>query len=184
MNCQSSKLTLSRRPNPARKSSREEIVPVEADGLGQRRQTRGTALRGRVPMVIALLEQGAELVDVHPDSLAPRETVSRVAFSHAPPRAAFSVDSVRRRAARARSGSCSGHSRPASESRLCGCWVTTRYASNAVALRVSTSIVAPSISASGGPRREMVRRGPGESQPRLRNEFSAVTFPVTVPGRS
>ena len=89
---------------------------------------------------------------------------SRRSLSSRPsPSAVRSVDRVRRSADRERSGSASGQSRFATTARVWVCPVTARYASIAVALRVSTDSGCPSTSMRGAPRSEILSGFKGHS---------------------
>ena len=146
--CQSSKSTLSRRPKPASRSSRcrshaavrvcDRRVRIGREPSGTRRgRTRRPSARGRP---------------------------SRGRSSSRPsPSAVRSVERVRRSAARERSGSASGQSRFATTARVWVCPVTARYASIAVALRVSTDSGCPSTSMRGAPRSEILSGFTGHS---------------------
>lgn len=84
---------------------------------------------------------------------------SRSIFSQFPPKALLSAESVRRSAALPREGSLSGQSKVARLSRCFGPPSIARYAKRAIALRVSTSIGAPSSTIWGGPSNEISSRG-------------------------
>ncbi len=107
--CQSSKRTLSRSPKPASRSSRCSATAAVSGAIAavpspaRRRPARGTG-------ATSIASARASSADRRP---ADRRPSGR-------PSAERSVESVRRSAARPRSGSASGHSRSTSRSRLCG----------------------------------------------------------------
>ena len=88
-----------------------------------------------------------------------RATLSDAASIHCSPTALRSADSVRRSAPRACSGSWSGHSSSQSASRERGRSASARWASSAVALRVSNATGSPSRRTRGGPSSEISSAG-------------------------
>ena len=129
---QSSNSGLSRSEKPARNAPRASV--------GRRREDAQVARGGGVPRRRRGRRRAA----------SSRATADRSIRSHRSPRAARSTDSVRRRAPRADSSSASGQRRAASSSRAYGRRSTARTARIARALRVSTTIGAPSTVTTSG----------------------------------
>ena len=174
-NCHSSKAALSRRPNSARKSPRYSSATRASRG-----RHSGQTSASACPCVRRSTRRSSNSrASTHSPAPGFRRTVSPSASTRSPSFDLLSAHRVRRRLARARGWSKSGQSNPARASRACAWPVTARYASRAIALRVSRSTAAPSRSRRGVPNRKSLRPAM-----RPRNcTFSAMT-PPAKPGVS
>ena len=152
-NCHSSKAALSRRVNPARKSPRWSATASESG----ERHSEHTSVSGWPCLLHSAKRSRKRSTSTHTLSQS-RPTPSLSASSQPAARALPSEDRVRRSAARPLVWLYSGHSRPTSSSRVWRPGSRARYATSAIAFRVSTSICSPSCSMRGAPSNNTVVR--------------------------